>query len=535
MSSNDPGPSDWYSDLSRRHFLKLMAQSSAAVGGMAVLAGCGAAATSNGTSSSAGGGGGTPRKGGKLRIGMTGGGPSDTLDGQAGLLSPDFARASSLYNPLASWDVNAKATMILAESMEPDKTAKVWTVKLKPGIKFHDGKPLTADDVIFSINRVLKEETQGYFAVAPIEGSKMKKVDDLTVQLPMKYPYPQFIEYYCSLYQNLNILPTNYNVKKPVGTGPFKYVSFTPGQSSVFAANDEYFGEGPYVDELEITDFPDENSQINALLSGQVDGISLLSVASLPRLEGAGAVPVIAAETGTNTAFTMRVDQPPFNDVKVRQAMRLLVDREAMQNVIFGGKGSIGNDIFSPYDPLYDRSIPQREQDIEQAKSLLKSAGQEGLSVELTTADIFSGTLSAAQVFAQQAAGAGVDVKLNQLTTTDFFNNFLEWNFAQTFWYYTPYLAQVAQELLPTGPFNETHWNDPRYSKLYQEAFTTTDESLRTEIAHQMQEIDHEEGGLIIPYFLPIIDGVSTSVKGAQTSKTGFSFGNYNFAVMWLE
>jgi peptide/nickel transport system substrate-binding protein len=288
------------------------------------------------------------------------------------------------------------------------------------------------------------------------------------------------------------------------------------------------------VEELEITDFADENSQINALLAGQVDGINLLSVASLPRLEGAGATPVIA-ETGTNTAFTMRVDQPPFNDVKVRQAMRLLVDRKAMMNVIFGGKGSIGNDIFSPYDPLYDKSIPQREPDVEQAKSLLKAAGQEGLSVELATADIFSGTVSAAQVFAQQATAGGVNVKLNQLTATDFFDNFTEWNFGQTFWYYTPYLAQVAQELLPTAPFNETHWNDPTYTKLYHEAFSTTDDNLRTEIAHQMQEVDHEEGGLIIPYFLPIIDGVASNVKGTQTSKTGFSFGNYDFTAMWLE
>jgi peptide/nickel transport system substrate-binding protein len=531
MSSINLGPPEWSSDLTRRHFLKRVAQTSAAVGGLAVLAGCGAAGSNLG---SAGTGGGTPKRGGTLRIGLTGGGPSDTLDGQAGLLSTDFARVFALYNPLVSWDLNAKVSMVLAESMEPDKTAKVWTVKLKPGIRFHDGKPLTADDVIFSLNRVLKEETPGYFAVAPIDAPKMKKIDNLTVQIPMKAPYPQFPEYYCSLYQNLMILPTNFNPKKPIGTGPFKFKSFTPGQSSVFLRNDEYFGKGAYVEELEITDFADENSQINALLAGQVDGINLLSVASLPRLEGAGATPVIA-ETGTNTAFTMRVDQPPFNDVKVRQAMRLLVDRKAMMNVIFGGKGSIGNDIFSPYDPLYDKSIPQREPDVEQAKSLLKAAGQEGLSVELATADIFSGTVSAAQVFAQQATAGGVNVKLNQLTATDFFDNFTEWNFGQTFWYYTPYLAQVAQELLPTAPFNETHWNDPTYTKLYHEAFSTTDDNLRTEIAHQMQEVDHEEGGLIIPYFLPIIDGVASNVKGTQTSKTGFSFGNYDFTAMWLE
>jgi peptide/nickel transport system substrate-binding protein len=231
----------------------------------------------------------------------------------------------------------------------------------------------------------------------------------------------------------------------------------------------------------------------------------------------------------------MRVDQAPFSDVRVRQACRYAIDRQKMLDTVFGGHGTLGNDVFGIWDPDYDRSLPQRTYDPERAKSLLKQAGHDKLAVQLLTADIAQGSTDMAQVFAQQAAAANIDVNLRTVTVTEFYGpNYLKWPFAQDFWYYVPYFAQASQATLPTAPFNETHFANPRYVKLYEQALATLDDTKRTEIAHEMQMIDYNEGGYIIPFFPPVIDGYSPSVHGIVPSKTGGSFNNWDFAHLWV-
>ena len=167
---------------------------------------------------------------------------------------------------------------------------------------------------------------------------------------------------------------------------------------------------------------------------------------------------------------------------------------------------------------------------------MLKQAGHENLSIELVTADIAQGSSNMAQVYAQQAAAAGINAKLRQITVTEFYgSNYLKWVFAQDFWYYVPYFTQVSQATLPTAPFNETHFNNPKYNNLYNEGLATLDESKRTEIAHEMQMIDYNEGGYIIPFFPAVIDGYkNTNVNGIVKSKTGGSFNNWDFEHAWL-
>ena len=536
MERNERRSEDQIRELSRRDFLRYAGAGAVVLGGAGALAACGSSSSGTSSATSGGGGGGTPTRGGTLRVGVTGGGPSDTLDAQLGLQNADYSRLLSMFQPLVGWDLNMKLKMFLAESMEPDATAKTWTVKLRPGVEWHDGKTLNADDVIYSLNRVIKAQSFGVFALQLVDAPAMKKIDDLTVQIPMTKPYPSFPEYYASLYQNLLIVQDGYKPNKPVGTGPFKHVSFTPGQTSTMVRNPNYWESGkPYLDKLIITDYPDENSQINAFLSKQVDAVDLLSFPSIPRLEQADGKTVIG-KTGVNTPFEMRVDQAPFSDVKVRQAMRLIIDRPQMLNLVFGGNGSIANDLFAPFDPAFDHSIPQRVQDIDQAKSLLKSAGQENLTVELVTAPIYAGVVESAQVFADQAKAAGITVNLKQVPVGEIFGpNYGKWTFStQDYWFTNPYLPQVAQQLLPGSPFNNIHWNDPHYTDLYNQAFATTDSSLQTEIIHQMQQIDYDSGGLAIPYYVPIIDGFTSKLQGVEPGSYGFSFGNWSFENFWL-
>jgi peptide/nickel transport system substrate-binding protein len=226
----------------------------------------------------------------------------------------------------------------------------------------------------------------------------------------------------------------------------------------------------------------------------------------------------------------MRVDSPPFNDVRVRQAFRLIVDRNQMVEQVLSGQGRVANDMYSPYDPAYDTSLPQRHQDLEQAKSLLKSAGHSGLSVELVTADVFQGVVAAAEVFAQQATGAGVKVNIRKVDTGTFYGpNYLKWTFAQDFWATREYLPQVSQGSLPTSPFNETHWADPTFIKLINQARATVDESKRNQILQEAEALEYNKGGYIIPYFSNQIDAYSAKLTGFIPPKSGFPLGNYWF------
>jgi peptide/nickel transport system substrate-binding protein len=473
------------------------------------------------------------RAGGALRVGATGGGAKDTIDAHLPTADTDIMRVWNLYESLAVRTPDfSKLEMLLAESIEADKRPDSWTIRLKPGLTFHNGKPVTADDVIFSLRRIIdpKNPKVGAASIGYIDDKGLRKLDKLTVRVPLQFAnsgFPDDIGQYFN-----SIVPTDYDPKHPVGTGPFKYESFTPGQQSVFTKFADYWEKGkPFVDRLTIIDFTDATARTNALLGGQVDAIDNLPAAQLSSVKGNGNLRVLVSETGAWQPFTMRVDAPPFNDVRVRQAFRLIVDRKQMVEQVLSGQGRIANDLYAPYDPAYAKDLPQRKQDLEQAKSLLKQAGRENLTVELVTAPVFQGIVEAAQVFAQQAKGAGVNVKLRKVDSGTFYgDNYLKWPFAQDFWATRAYLTQVAQGDLPNSPFNETHWKPPQFIKLIQQARAELDDTKRAQILHDAQKMQYDEGGYIIQYFSNIIDAYSAKIGGFVEAKCGFPFGNY-----WLK
>ena len=230
--------------------------------------------------------------------------------------------------------------MLLAESIEADKSPDEWTIRLRDGVTFHNGKPVTADDVLFSLQRIIdpKDPKTGAASISYIDLKSSKKLDARTVRIKLQAPnvgFPDDVGQYFN-----GIVPTDYDPKNPVGTGPFKYKSFSPGQRSVFVKNADYWREGePHVDEVVIIDFPDDTARVNALLGQQVDAISNLPAAQIAQAQGNSALKVLVSETGAWQPFTMRVDQAPFDDKRVRQAMRLIVDREQMIQQALSGQG----------------------------------------------------------------------------------------------------------------------------------------------------------------------------------------------------
>jgi len=535
--SSEPTPG-WLQDMTRRDALRKAAVGGAALSASGLLAACGGSdSSSGGGAANTGTGAPAPvklRAGGALRVGSTGGGAKDTIDAHLPTTDPDIMRQWNLYESLAVRSPDfSKLDMLIAESIEPvGSKPDAWTVRLKDGIEFHNGKTVGADDVIFSLKRITdpKDPKVGNSSISYIDRDNLKKIDERTVRIPLKLTNAAFPD---DLGQYFNaIVPTDYDPKKPVGTGPFKYQSFSPGQRSVFVKNPNYWQTGrPYADQLTIIDFPDDTARTNALLGGQVEAINNLPAAQLASIRGNPNLKVLSSPTGAWQPFTMRIDAAPFDDVKVRQAMRLIVDREQMVQQVLSGQGSVANDLYARYDPMYASDLPQRKQDLEQAKSLLKQAGKEGLTVELVTSPVFNGIVEAAQVFAEQAKGAGVNVKVRKVDTGTFYgDNYLKWPFAQDFWASRVYLAQVAQGDLPNSPFNETHWGKGKFESLINQARGTVDEAKRKEILHEAQQMQYEQGGYIIPYFSNIIDAYSAKIGGFVPAKSGFPFGNY-----WLK
>jgi peptide/nickel transport system substrate-binding protein len=522
-------------DLSRRDFVKTAAAGSLVAGAGGLLSACGISSAPTAASSVTKVTG-PPKRGGTLRAAITGGSSADTLDPLNAITNADFSRIDNLYEPLVGLTPDAQPLLVLADEVTPNATATEWTIRLKPGITFHNGKDLTADDVIYTFQTILnpKAPANAAAALSSVDAKGMTKLDSLTVRIPCTTPFASFYEA-LAIPGYSDIIPAGYNKAAPAGTGPFKLQSFTPGTQSTFVRYDGYWQSGlPYLDEVVITDYSDATSQVNALLAGQVDVVNLLSADVIAVVENQGKKILISDGGGWNP-FTMRVDVAPFNDVRVRQAMRLIIDRPQMMEILFGGAGTLGNDVFGIWAPEYDHSLPQRHQDLDQAKSLLKAAGQEGLTATLVTSDIGQGTVQAAEVLAQQASAAGMHINVSDVTVNDFYGpGYLKWVFAQDFWYYNFYLPQVSLATLPTSPFNETHFDNPAYTKLYQEAIATIDPARRRELSYEMQRIDYTEGGLIIPFFPPVIDGYGANVQGLVPSKAGLSLNSYDFKQVWL-
>lgn len=469
-------------------------------------------------------------------MGLAGGGATDTLDAHVPVNATDIARSNNLYESLFYRDDDYKIQPRLGTTIEPNADATVWTVAIRTGVLFHDGRPVTARDVQASFERIVDPDDPKSGATSLEVLEDIRIVDDLTIEFHLSEPMSVFDDQLAQY--SMAIVPEDYNPASPVGTGPFKYGSFAAGQRSVFTRHEDYWVEGqPHLEELEIINFDDNDALLNALLSTQIDAIGQVPLGLLEVLQSDPRIDITSSESGAWMPFTMRVDRPPFDDVRVRQAMRLVVDREEMVHQVLSGHGDVANDVYGRYDETRHPELPQRTQDIDEAKRLLEAAGYpHGIDVELVTAPVQAGAVEAAQVFAEQAAHAGIRVSLRRVEVTTFYGeDYLQWDFAQDFWYTRNFIPQASAGSMQGSPFNQTHFDDAEFTALVMEARQTVDQDERAELVARAQEIEFERGGYINWGYANQADAYQSYVGGFVKNRTGLPLSGLEFRRVWVE
>src|SRR5262245_13094886 len=376
-----------------------------------------------------------PKRGGTFRVGVSGGSAKDVIDGQSVLGRPDQARIVTAWEQRVEFDPSFRLRFSgLAEEITATSPS-VWTIRVRDGIEFSNGKTLGADDVIYSLRRQINPKLglYGTTALSSLSPEGLKKIDKRTVRVTLERPYVTLLDALGQFV--MNIVPVGYSpnalgkANPNVGTGPYVLKSFTPGQQSVHTRNPNYWRAGPYFDEVVIIDFPDNTARVNALLGGQIDAMTDVPPPQVAVVNGHSGTKVLESPSAAWAPICMRMDVAPFTDARVRQAMRLIADRPQLVAQALAGHGRIGNDLYAPFDPAYNHALPQRQQDIDQAKSLLKAAGRSGLTIDLQSTNIALGMNEGAEVFAEQAKAAGGTVNVKVLDNGSYFSTFGKWPF----------------------------------------------------------------------------------------------------------
>ncbi|URK86400.1 ABC transporter substrate-binding protein (plasmid) [Rhizobium sp. RCAM05350] len=372
----------------------------------------------------------TPQSGGTLRVAVPGG-SADSLDPHRTQAQvSDMVRFMNLFDGLSEYTSDGTVRLSLAETMTPNETATEWTVKLHQGIKTHGGADFQADDVIFSVRRILdgSAPTKGAALIKFVDPAKVEKIDDLTLKFTLDNPHGLFPDVWANLF--LRMVPRDFDAANPDGTGPFRYESFTPGQESTFKSFGSYFREKAWIDTLVVVVINDNTAAINALRGGQIDVSYTMPFSEARTVEASPDLRLLNNPTPMEIPIYMRTDVAPFDDVRVRQAMRLVANRKQLVSVALAGYGTIGNDMVGrSMAPCVESSLPQREQSIEEAKKLLAEADQSDLSVEMVTVNGTAGMVECAQVFAEQAKAVGVTINVKNMEVGAYLANYGNWTF----------------------------------------------------------------------------------------------------------
>jgi peptide/nickel transport system substrate-binding protein len=467
----------------------------------------------------------SPKRGGTLAAAMIGS-PS-IVDPHTCVSAEDIALVRSIYDSLVFTDHTLTPRPELAESWEVSSDAKVWTFHLRKGVRFHHGRELDADDVVWSYKRILAPETASPARKTFSVIESIQKLDKITVRFNLSGPFSEFVNLVGGSFQG-RIGPrdvSNLN-QNPSGTGPFKLTEFVPGDHSTLVRNDAYWRDGqPYLDTVRYVYFPEMATHVAGLLQGSIDISWSPTAEVLPIFKTSKDIVVRSMPTNWYQPIVMAVDNPPFDDNRVRQAFKYLVDRPAMNDLVLGGYGALGNDHpIPPNSPMYMEQTV-RKQNIEKAKALLSEAGyKNGLDLEMMTWTGRAGLVNAALAFQDMAKKADVRIKVITVPSDVFLSKYwLKYPFFNTNWNARTTLYELlSMAYYSDAKWNESHWKSEKLDALLDRIRSETDDAKRKEIYAEVQKMFIDEGSVIIPYHRPRITAHRKHVEGFQPHPTGW-------------
>ncbi|MBI1495256.1 ABC transporter substrate-binding protein [Halocynthiibacter styelae] len=459
----------------------------------------------------------TPKSGGKFIMGMAHGSTTDTINPLTYENGFSLVMAYLWGNSLTEVAPNGELVGDLAESFESDD-AKTWRFKLRQGVEFHNGKTLTPEDVIATINLHRGEESTSAAkgVVAPIQDMA---ADGDTVVFTLETPNADF-PYLMSDY-HLVIMPSvdgTVDTLAGIGTGGFKVDNYEPGVRLSTSRNANYH-KPAYFDEVEVLSLIDPTARQNALLSGDVHAIDRIDPKTVNLLGRAPNVNILE-KTGTlHYTFPMRVDAAPFDNYDLRMALKLSIPRQELVDKILLGHGAIGNDHpISTANPYHAADIPQREFDADLARHHYEKSGHSG-PIQLSASDAaFAGAVDAAQLIAASAAEAGIEIEVVREPSDGYWSNV--WNkkpWCACYWGGRP----TEDWMFASAYVAETEWNDTawrttesalRFNEVVAEARAELDPAKRRTQYAEAQTLIHDDGGAIVPMFANYIMGLSNEV-----------------------
>ena len=429
----------------------------------------------------------------------------------------------------------------LAKSWEGSPDATEFTFRLREGVTFHDGTPATSSDVVATYEAILNPDIPSSALSVLNMIDSVKAVDDLTVKFTLSSPFADFptstahanarIISEEALSGDLTKLDTVVN-----GTGPFKMESYDSARITRLVRNENYFSEGkPYLDAVEMHLFPDLAAETTNFLSGDIDVMLLVQQADYARISSTPGINALRVPSGRYVNVVMRFDQPPFDNLKVREALAYAIDRQLLVDLVLEGLGRPGHDnILSP-EFKFRIDTPEKNYDPAKAKALLAEAGYpDGISLDLVASNRPAIRAQVAIAIKQMALPAGFDIKVETMPHDTYIANvWKKGNFYMAYWGMQPTEDATFNLLLTSNAsYEDTGWMNAKFDELVNAGRSTTIEAERAAAYSQAQELMLKELPYIIPFYEDVLTASKDHVKGYSINPINRYFYLEN---VWLE
>ena len=460
-----------------------------------------------------------PKKGGIARIGMVGGSSGDTLDPARAIEQYMYSLTWGLRNNLTEVTPNADIVPELAEAWDASADLMTWTFRLRRDIEFHNGKTMTADDVLASMNHHRGETTKSAGKGFLTDVVDIEVVDKSTVVFHLKRANADFPALLTDMH--LNILPADQSGGLDltgVGTGPFILQEFVPGSRAILKRNPNYWKTGRgHFDGVELLAINDPAARSSALRSGAIDIMNRVDPKTVALLANVPGIRIVEVPSGGHFNAPMLVEVPPFDNVDVRLALKYAIDRDAIIKGPLNGHAAPGNDTpIGPTYKYYASDIPTRAYDPDKAKFHMRKAGHQSLKVDLVhSVAVSDGAADVAALIKEHARAAGIDVSPTQAPADGYWSNV--WR--KKPWIFSRYSGRATEAVMFSwanvagAGANETGWSNERFESLLEQSLKTVDENIRREIYREMQQILRDQGATITYAFPNNVDATSSKVQ----------------------